>query len=132
MLTDAVSATSHPKDVKMILRLEGLAALVIAVVAYGALGGNWWLFALLILAPDLSFAGFAAGQKVGVYCYNSVHNYALPLAIGLLAYLFGQMAILPFVAIWVAHIGADRLLGYGLKYADAPQQTHLGRIGKQK
>jgi hypothetical protein len=39
---------------------------------------------------------------------------------------------MPFMAIWVAHIGADRFLGYGLKYADAPQQTHLGRIGKQK
>lgn len=28
------------------------------------------------------------------------------------------------------HSAFDRLLGYGLKYADSFQNTHLGRIGK--
>ncbi len=32
--------------------------------------------------------------------------------------------------IWLAHIGIDRALGYGLKYADGFGFTHLGRIGK--
>ena len=30
--------------------------------------------------------------------------------------------------IWLAHIGADRLLGYGLKYPTAFTDTHLERI----
>jgi hypothetical protein len=32
--------------------------------------------------------------------------------------------------IWLAHIGADRGLGYGLKYATAFGDTHLGYIGR--
>ena len=32
--------------------------------------------------------------------------------------------------IWLAHIGMDHALGYGLKYASGFAVTHLGRIGK--
>jgi hypothetical protein len=32
--------------------------------------------------------------------------------------------------IWLAHVGVDRALGYGLKYASAFGDTHLGRIGR--
>ena len=32
--------------------------------------------------------------------------------------------------IWLAHIGFDRALGYGLKYASGFGFTLLGRIGK--
>jgi Domain of unknown function (DUF4260) len=32
--------------------------------------------------------------------------------------------------VWLAHIGADRLLGYGLKYDDNFQHTHLGQLGR--
>jgi hypothetical protein len=31
--------------------------------------------------------------------------------------------------IWLAHIGIDRALGYGLKYTTGFGFTHLGRIG---
>jgi hypothetical protein len=33
---------------------------------------------------------------------------------------------------WLAHIGADRLLGYGLKYGDNFQHTHLGQLGRER
>jgi hypothetical protein len=33
--------------------------------------------------------------------------------------------------IWLAHIGMDRSLGYGLKLPTAFQDTHLGRIGRR-
>ena len=32
--------------------------------------------------------------------------------------------------IWGAHIGFDRMMGYGLKYPQASQATHLGWKGK--
>ena len=32
--------------------------------------------------------------------------------------------------IWIAHVGFDRALGYGLKYASGFGDTHLGRIGR--
>jgi hypothetical protein len=38
--------------------------------------------------------------------------------------------ILSLAMIWLAHIGIDRALGYGLKYRTGFANTHLGRIGK--
>jgi hypothetical protein len=37
---------------------------------------------------------------------------------------------LSLAMIWLAHIGIDRALGYGLKYQAGFAFTHLGRIGK--
>jgi hypothetical protein len=31
---------------------------------------------------------------------------------------------------WAFHIGVDRALGYGLKFEDGFQHTHLGTIGR--
>jgi len=36
---------------------------------------------------------------------------------------------LSIALIWLAHIGIDRALGYGLKYETGFTYTHLGRIG---
>ena len=52
-----------PKPVTALLRLDGLAVAIAAIVAFSVTGGNWWLFALLILAPDLSFAATVAGPR---------------------------------------------------------------------
>ena len=41
-----------------------------------------------------------------------------------------RFTILSIAMIWLAHIGFDRALGHGLKYADGFGFTHLGRIGK--
>jgi hypothetical protein len=32
--------------------------------------------------------------------------------------------------VWFAHIGLDRMLGYGLKHPSGFRETHLGRIGR--
>ena len=34
--------------------------------------------------------------------------------------------------IWLAHIGADRALGYGLRYPASFDETHLGRVGRSR
>lgn len=109
----------------LILRAEGLAVLVAALWAYAALGAGWWPFALLILAPDLSMLGYLAGARIGAALYNAAHTYVVPLALlGL-----GQVGAVPLGTalglMWAAHIGMDRLLGYGLKYAAGFKATHL-------
>jgi hypothetical protein len=38
--------------------------------------------------------------------------------------------VLSIAMIWLAHIGIDRALGYGLKYQAGFAFTHLGRIGR--
>ena len=53
-MSPALENGMPPPAISLMLRLEGLAVLGATIVAYGALGGNWWLFVLLILAPDLA------------------------------------------------------------------------------
>jgi len=116
--------------VKSLLRLEGLAIFVLATLAYRHAGGSWGLFAALFLVPDLSFAGYLAGPRVGAVAYNAMHSYAGPALLAALALSGLVPGALPIACIWFAHVGVDRALGYGLKYASAFGHTHLGRIGK--
>lgn len=115
------------------VRVEGLAAFAAAAALYAGTERGWGLFALLFLVPDLSFAAYLAGPRVGAATYNVLHSYVGPLALGLLAHAARQPALaarlLPLACIWAAHIGLDRLLGYGLKYPSAFGDTHLGRKG---
>ena len=122
-----------PAELTRTLRLEGLALLLGTLLAYQALGGNWWLFALLILAPDLSFLAAASGDmKLATRAYNLAHTTVVPIALGLLAWLTGMTVALPYLVIWLAHIGADRALGYGLKFPGDLHMTHLGPSGLGK
>lgn len=119
-----------PQSVVMTLRIEGFVAFGAAVAAYWFLGGNWWLFALLLLAPDLAFFAYSAGARTGAKVYNLAHTYTVPAVLGAIGW-FGAMPIVVEIAlIWAAHIGADRALGYGLKYPGYDHQTHLGPMGK--
>ena len=117
--------------VKTLLRLEGLALFGGATWLYAFSGGPWWLYMMLFFTPDLSFLGYLAGPKIGAWAYNALHSTIIPL--GLLAAGFGFAAplVLSLALIWLAHIGFDRAVGYGLKYERGFGITHLGRIGKK-
>lgn len=111
------------------LRVEGVALLLAAASCYAASGRSWSTFAIFFLAPDISFAGYLAGARVGALFYNAAHALVLPAALlGFAA--AGRVEFLPAATIWIAHIGFDRMLGYGLKYDTAFGDTHLGRIGR--
>ena len=113
---------------KLLLRLEGATVLVVSLVAFQNLHGSWGWFAGLFLAPDLSALGYLVGLRTGAACYNAAHNYVLPLGIGAGCFLTGHTGALIWIAVWVAHIGFDRMLNYGLKYPTAFKDTHLGRV----
>jgi len=101
--------------------------LAAAVIAFHRLGGSWWVFAAFSLAPDLSFIGYVAGPRAGAKVYNSFHTYVAPAALALVG--LRLPSVLPLAAIWVAHIAADRVMGFGLKYPSAFGDTHLGGPG---
>jgi hypothetical protein len=115
---------------RVLLRVEALAVLIAAAVAYQALGGSWLMFALLLLVPDVGLIGYAAGPRIGAAAYNALHTYAGPAALGVLAYVQIIPNAWPVCLIWIAHIGMDRALGLGLKFPSAFQATHLGQIGR--
>lgn len=112
----------------LLLRLEGLAVAAGAVMLYFHEDFGWILFVALILAPDLSFVAYALGPKVGAIAYDAVHTELFPVALGTAGVIVDSSAATKIALIWLAHIGADRLLGYGLKYPTAFKDTHLSHV----
>jgi hypothetical protein len=117
-----------PGGLRWTLRLEGVLELAIAVVLYAHVSGAWPVFALTFLAPDLAMLGYLVNRRLGAAAYNATHSYAGPALLGLAGLTLAPFA-LPFALIWVAHIGFDRALGYGLKSNAGFRYTHLGPIG---
>jgi hypothetical protein len=117
-------------DPTRLLRLEGLALLGVVLVAYGTLGLSWWAFAALLLLPDLSMFAYARGPRIGARFYNLAHASVLPLALALVGFFSARDATLVVGLAWLAHIAADRALGYGLKHPTSFHDTHLGQLGR--
>ena len=117
------------RPVTWVLRLEGGAALAGAVVGYDALGASWVWFAVLFLAPDVSMLGYLANARLGAAVYNAGHTYLAPAALALGGWASDAPTLFPLALIWAAHIGFDRLLGYGLKSGLQFGDTHLGEVG---
>ena len=128
--TAAETSGAVTGGVRTLLRLEGLTLLAAMTLLYWLSGGSWWLYALLFLAPDLSFAGYLAGPRLGAAVYNAAHSYLAPMMLVAAGLALGSSLVLAAM-IWLAHIGFDRALGYGLKYSVGFGFTHLGRIGKE-
>src|ERR1700736_227130 len=115
--------------VRSLLRMEGLVLFCAATLFYLVSGASWWLFAVLFLAPDLSFLAYLAGPRLGAMVYNALHATIGPLLLGVCSVVLSWPVAGSIALIWLAHIGIDRALGYGLKYAAGFGCTHLGRIG---
>jgi hypothetical protein len=86
------------------------------------------LAAVLILAPDLSIAAYAAGPRIGSYVYDAAHTTVGPLALGAFGVVANERVAIEIAVVWLAHIGVDRAVGYGLKYPSAFKDTHLQRV----
>lgn len=83
----------------------------------------------MILAPDLSMLGYLGGPRAGAAAYNLAHTYAAPLALAVVTAFALPTALGPLAAlVWVAHVGIDRALGYGLKGTAGFKHTHLGPL----
>jgi hypothetical protein len=115
---------------RILLKLEELGVFLFAIYLFASLPYPWWLFPVLLLAPDLSMIGYVAGATIGAFTYNLIHHRAVALAL----YVAGTRLALPLLAlagvIMLAHASLDRVFGYGLKHRDAFNHTHLGNIGQ--
>ncbi len=116
--------------VRWVLRIEGLALLAAATAGYAQQGFGWGWFALFFLAPDLTFVAYVLGPRWGAAVYNAAHSTVGPLLLGGAGLAAGSAPLLMAALIGLAHIGFDRMLGYGLKYGSGFGDTHLGRKGR--
>ena len=118
---------------KNLINLEYLTIFVItSFLLLQNISFNWTVFLLIFFTPDLGALGLLINNRIGSYTYNFTHSY-ITGGIFLVSYWFFKNELLLTLGLLVfAHASFDRTLGYGLKYADSPDHTHLGYIGKSK
>ena len=111
-------------------KIEMLVLFVSATIFYFWLNFSVWIFAVLLFSFDISMIGYLKNNKAGAILYNIGHSLVLPISILTFAMIFKHNTALAFSLIWLAHIGLDRFLGYGLKLTTGFKETHLGKIGE--
>jgi hypothetical protein len=124
-----VARSTAGTAVTLILRVEAGLVLAAALLGYWALGGNWLLFALLFLVPDLTMLGYLRNPGIGAVVYNAGHTYISPAGLALAGFVAGAPLAEHLAIIWAAHIAFDRVLGFGLKYPGRFADTHLSQPG---
>lgn len=124
-----MSPASHA--LRRLLRAEGLLVCLAGLWLFEQTSGRWLWALPAFLLPDLAILAYGVGRRFGTTVYNILHSY---LAAAFL-FLAGLCELLPadvgagLAALWLAHIGFDRALGYGLKLPTGFFDTHLGPIG---
>ncbi|KAJ9640620.1 uncharacterized protein PV06_02361 [Exophiala oligosperma] len=111
---------------RLLLRLEGACIFGSTIWAYSRLGQSWWAFAGLLLVPDLGMAGYLANTTAGAALYNTVHTETPPILLLCTALARNNKVLTGIALSWLAHIGMDRMFGFGLKYGTSFGHTHLG------
>ncbi|MCX7559152.1 DUF4260 domain-containing protein [Sulfitobacter sp. F26204] len=114
--------------IALTLRAEGLVIAFAALAAFSQTSASWVLCAVLFFAPDLAMMAYFAGNRYGAFCYNLFHSYIGPIVLLGISMIAQTLWLAPVALVWIAHIGFDRALGYGLKYGSGFKQTHLGRV----
>lgn len=112
-----------------LLRAEGAVLLALSVMLHALGETSWTLFLLLVLIPDLSMLGYLKDSRVKALSYNLGHTHPLPAVLVAFGVLAGSLLYVSLGLIWFAHIGFDRMIGFGLKYPTESRDTHLGWIG---
>jgi hypothetical protein len=117
---------------KRLLQVEGLALFAASLVIFSTLSVSWWMYVALFFVPDIAFLGYLAGPRVGAVAYNVLHSTIGPILLGAVAWWLGfdilGQVFMATAVIWIGHVGFDRMLGYGLKYASGFKDTHLGKL----
>ncbi|WP_439873721.1 DUF4260 domain-containing protein [Bacillus mycoides] len=113
---------------KRIIHLEGLVVLLATIYIYSLCGFSWLLFIVLLFIPDLAGIAYAINHSVGSKIYNLFHTYIISILLVLIGVYFKMDTVLMVGLIWTAHIGMDRMLGYGLKYETDFKDTHIQRL----
>ena len=115
---------------KNLLKVEELFLFGLSLLLFSRLDYSWGWYALLFLAPDLSMIGYLRSPRFGSWAYNLIHHKGLSVALYVLGYLTAIPWLMFAGTLLLGHSSLDRVFGYGLKYPDAFQNTHLGRIGR--
>lgn len=113
---------------KILLHVEGLVVFALCLYFYGYYEFSWLLFIVLLFVPDIAMVGYFINYKIGAIIYNLIHTYSLSLIIVFIGFILSMPIMLAIGIIWTAHIGMDRMFGFGLKYPTSFKDTHFDRV----
>ena len=116
---------------KNLIRLEEAGIFILSLYLFSTLEFAWWWFPALLFLPDVGMFGYLLGSKLGAFFYNFLHHRLTATFVCLLGMIVENNVCLLAGIILFAHISFDRIMGYGLKYSDSFNHTHLGMIGKE-
>jgi Domain of unknown function (DUF4260) len=117
---------------KKIIQLEEFAMLGLSIYALIFFHAAGWWYPLMLLGPDISMIGYAAGNKIGAACYNLFHHKGIAITFFITGLLL-KNEVLQLTGITLfGHSSMDRMLEYGLKLKEGFKFTHLGVIGKKE
>ncbi|MGG3942999.1 DUF4260 domain-containing protein [Peribacillus psychrosaccharolyticus] len=111
-----------------LVRMENGFAFALSLYMYLQLDFPVWIFFALLFVPDCTMIGYMINKKIGASIYNTGHSFLLPLFLAGSYLCVSNDYLLMLSIIWAAHIFLDRLLGFGLKYEDSFNQTHIQRL----
>ena len=114
---------------KTSIKFEELAMFILGAYLFSGLGLSWWWFVGLILTPDIAMLGYLINSKVGAIAYNIFHHKGVAILIYFIGIYCDNETFQLMGIILFAHASMDRIFGYGLKYFDSFNNTHLGIIG---
>jgi len=114
--------------VKKMIHLEGAVVFLAMFYLYSFYEFKWWIFILFLFAPDISMIGYIADNRIGAIIYNLCHTYTVSVLTFFLGVFLQLQVFLIIGLIWTAHIGMDRLCGFGLKYKTRFKDTHLQNL----
>ncbi len=119
---------------KKIIALEeaGQLGLAIYLLFLFQLNVNGWIMLVLFFLPDAFAIGYLVNKATGAILYNISHHKLVAIVLIVIGVLTKLDNIILIGILFFAHSSFDRMLGYGLKYLDSPNRTHLGFIGKEK
>ncbi len=116
---------------KSLLKLEEVLLFVAFTgIYFYYMDGSWSFFLVLFFVPDVTFLPYLITHGIGAFFYNAFHHKGLIILFLIIGGYFKITVMVDVSLIFLAHSCFDRIFGYGLKYSDSFEHTHLGWIGK--
>ena len=114
---------------KNTLKFEELGMLLLSILLFYQLNYTWWVYLIWFFVPDIGMLGYLFNTRVGAVTYNIFHHKGIAIIIYIIGIVLQNQELQLAGIILFGHSSFDRMLGYGLKYPDSFQNTHLGKIG---
>lgn len=106
--------------------------LLLSYYLFAQLSFEWWWYLALFFVPDISFIAYGINAKVGAYAYNYLHHKGIAVLVFFIGLFIQNETVQMVGLVFFGHASFDRIFGYGLKYHDSFNHTHLGMIGKKE